>query len=371
MNRLAALLILGVAGSASGQEAWPPAVPALSFAPRPAAHAAPLHPSVFEEVLPALARKDVQGLGPEAARARAWSAGKADISLAGGRNGWRLDAGAGASMPLSNALGEALDHARQYVDACARAQGNPVTARELEDAALRPAAVETLRGMFDKVVDTAGWLDGQPLFYEIGGEATLDSSLRLDEIADPTREVLNEISKNIDDPRALDELYGRHPADMAWIDGKGQLRKALDRWRESPQEAGKKRLVRMSASLIVSLSGDAYTFDPDAMLASMLGREWHGRHAGLWHLHPPVFTPSSWDDGTPPSPEDLDLASRHGQLLTVSFHPRGFDLYDLSSAVRKGDLSQARVIRYRSDEWQRHFNEKHALFLKTRPPKRR
>ena len=50
-------------------------------------------------------------------------------------------------------------------------------------------------------------------------------------------------------------------------------------------------------------------------------------------------------------------AIEKGQFVTIVFQPDGFDFYDLSplAEIRRPDLSKARVIRHRSEEWRRRL----------------
>jgi hypothetical protein len=53
----------------------------------------------------------------------------------------------------------------------------------------------------------------------------------------------------------------------------------------------------------------------------------------------------------------MRIAIEKGQFLTIVFQREGFDVYDLEPLANAGrpELSRARVIRYRSPEWERRF----------------
>ena len=103
-----------------------------------------------------------------------------------------------------------------------------------------------------------------------------------------------------------------------------------------------------------------WTVSPEVQLENIGRHDWSGRYVGFWHLHPPRLAAGTYAPSLEPSPEDLAIALEKGQLLTFVFQPDGFDMYDLAPIAASGTaaLSQARVVRHRSDAWESRFRRR-------------
>jgi hypothetical protein len=339
----------------------------LSAAPV-AAGAEFLQPGLLETILPKVAEYDSAGCGNEAARALFWQKGRKGVGL--GETG--LVDETGAALAVSPALGAALRNANSYFGMTPATQAAPPTHAEIAAAAFSPAGVETIAEIFERTI--AGRLTTATgvIVPEAGGEASLDTQMRMHEIPEMTRDVLPQIVSSSSDPDALSRIYARYPEEMKVIDPDGQLMKFLQNrplWiaRGMPQENIDK-VLRVTLDGLVRNATDSYMFDPQSQLSAIVSQSWSGRYIGRWHTHPPRARARGWGNADEPSPPDMDIAVQEGQNMVFVFFPDGFDLYDLAPLEGKApDLNKILKESYRSDSWRRRFQE---LFDKSFPDRR-
>ncbi|MFI5349221.1 MAG: hypothetical protein ACHQ2Z_06740 [Elusimicrobiota bacterium] len=372
MNRRApgfALIFALVSMGARAQEAWPPSLdslPRLSVAAP--AGAEPLQPGLLESILPKIAEYNSAGCGDEAARVLLWGKGRKGIGLSDAR----LSDETGAAFAVSPALVEALRNANSYFGMTPATQAALPTHAEISAAALSPAGVEAIARIFERTIADRLSLATGVIVPEAGGEASLDSQMRMHEIPEMTRAVLPRIVRNSQDPEALSALYARYPEEMKVIDPDGQLMKFLrnrPQWieRGMPQENIDK-VLRVTLDGLLRNATDSYVFDPKSQLDAIVSQSWSGRYIGRWHTHPPRARAHGWGGADGPSPPDMDIAVQEGQNMVIVFDPDGFDLYDLAPLEGKApDLNKILKDSYRSAAWRDRFQ---ALFEQAFPDRR-
>ncbi len=333
-----------------------------AFANDPSVPAKPVEGSVLAMGIERLAATDVAGTRDEAKRVKAALAGAEDAHLVFGKRGFELSRPGAGAIPLSDSLGRALDSMRQYLDL---GQAPSPTSDELRDAFLSRAGVDAVRAVFDKMIDDAIDLDGRRLVLEVGGEATMEPSPRLRYIDDFARPVLHEIMAARRDPAALRAIYDQHPEEMKTIDDAGTLKSVLgvlDRMKARGDAQDKRdALLALATRTIAENSASSFTLEPAAQLRAVCAQDWSGRYVGRWHTHPPHDEPAGWGGGSEPSGPDMQNAVDDGQFLTIAFQPDGFIVYDASvlGETKTIDLNKMKKIVYRSDDWRRHFQERH------------
>ena len=390
---LAAAVVLA-AFPVRAQEAWPPALPGLVRQVRATLRAGmPLNELVVKGGIGRLADKNFAGLGTEAERLRAWAQGREGLSLSWEGQACRVTDSRGESVSVSASLSSALSHMNQFFNMLAPALEQPMTFEELKAAALSEKSVARVQGLFDRMLDQAMDVDGIWLIPEIGGEATLDRNVEFDdvggeatvervlefhEIEDASRPIMREIASIFSHPDGalsqisrINELYRTNPL-MADVDDRWVLRGVIEgmpaREARGLPAANREKILRIALKHALSIAADSWTFDPAQQFVAIVGQEWSGRYVGLWHTHPPLFGANGWGAVEGPSDPDMENASRMGQFMTVSFHPEGFDLYDLSALEGLADSeltrSKLRKISYRSPSWREHFQQRHKAFAR-------
>ena len=356
-------------GASWGQEAWLPALPVLA---RPAPTAAsigatPLDSLTTKMGFALIVSRNAGGFGAETARVSAWSQGKDGLALRRGVGGWRLVSASGEGFSLSEGFGAALDHMNQFYRlASAAITASSPTYGELQAAFLSEAGVARVAELFEETIRERLEFDGQVLLPEIGGESTLDGGFDFHENPDRRRPVLRQIARFRDDPEELRRIYRENPEDMSQLDEINSIKNLLNLWPELvrrnsvPRQTMEKNLKGVVDSVLEN-SAHAYFQDTDDQAALAMRDQWSGRYAGLWHVHPPDYNVRKWETSTPPSKDDMEIARKVGQNLTIVFQPDGFDAYDLSPLFEAptNDPALIKKISYRSERWREHFQELH------------
>ncbi|MDD5627768.1 MAG: hypothetical protein PHU21_01795 [Elusimicrobia bacterium] len=362
-----AALLLALCVPALAQSDWQPPRLELSRL-SPITGAAPLHPTVMEAALPRMAAQDFRGLGAEAAQVLSWIQGKPRVALRGREGSWSLMDDSGASLPLSPALGAALQHIDQYFKMA------PATSHEeLKAALLSEAGVASIVALFDRAIAERVDSGKGIAVPELGGEAALDGGrIILHEMPDLTRPVMQLISRSAKDPEALARICAEHAAAVGVLDEHGLLRNLLKRmpeWekRGIPLQQREKTLA-LTVSTVLENGAGTYVFDPETQFAAILDQSWTGRYVGQWHTHPPHPAAGAFQGSEGPSGPDMDIAVASGQNLVLAFQTDGFDAYDLSPLENgQPDLSKILKISYRSAAWRRHFQAVYDAAFKAGP----
>jgi hypothetical protein len=314
-----------------------------------------LHPSIKAEALPLISDSDYLGLGAEARRLDAWirdhrapfhlSTEEMKLAEQGGR---RIGLSPGMTLTLVR-LGEWYGLVATETD--------PITHEQLRAGALSEASIERIRALFENSIRRGVRVGERWLTPEVGGEATLDSELRLEEAPDPRWAVARELAHISDDPSAVATLVASRPLEVAQVDPHGLLKGAVLRLGLGTTSAPAE--VRRAVATIVLNAAPTYSLGPEEQFALVAGRNWNGRYVGGWHTHAPHESNGVWAGSDAPSFEDMENAVRAGQFLTLSFQPDGFDLYDAGKLADEGrvDLSLLLLIRYRSPSWREHFKK--------------
>ena len=263
------------------------------------------------------------------------------------------DARAGA-IKVSPVMARTLRRLNQW-QGLAATKDNPITHAQLRAGALSPASIERIRAIFEAMIRRGVRIGPKWLTPETGGEATLDTELRLVEARDPRWSTVQDLVKVADDPKAIAALCESRVDEVAQVDTHGLLKVAVARLRlgttGSPEE------VRRALLTVAQNAAPTYSLGPEEQFALVTSADWQGRYVGGWHTHAPHDANGDWAGGDVPSFEDMQNAVQYGQYLTLSFQPDGFDLYDAEplGEAKRVDLSLLKVIRYRSPDWRNHF----------------
>lgn len=318
----------------------------------PAGAARPLEAPVVEKGISLLALENPAGLGAEAARLETW---------ADGRRGLGLEAGtvaddAGRSFALSTPLAQALSRMNAYFAMTTVTAARPIRHEELAAVLLSTTGTDMVGALYERMIAERISFHGRVIIPEIGGDATIDGTLTLHELADPGRPLFAVIAKNGDSPADLSAAVAGHEDLLAFVDETGLLSRALKSWpgwvtRDKPPKAEREAIFRQAVSTVMENSARAFLYAPRAQLAAMVGQDWSGRYAGMWHAHPPHFRPGGWEASDEPSDFDRKIAREEGQNLTLVFQPDGFDAYDLAAGAK---------VSYRGEPWKRRFAAIHA-----------
>jgi hypothetical protein len=194
---------------------------------------------------------------------------------------------------------------------------------------------------------------------ELGGEATLNGgSLQFIEYPDPLHPLVRHMVEIQDDPKALLEFLSQSSPGQEVLRTTGGLHALLYQMTtQSPPSDAQRRALDQVVHSAVSIHFKTWRVDPELQREMIRNNDWRGRYVGFWHIHPPRQHAGAYLPGIEPSLEDMTNAIEKGQFVTIVFQPDGFDFYDLSplAEIRRPDLSQARVIRHRSEEWRRRL----------------
>lgn len=308
------------------------------------------------EALPLIGGANYLGLGAEARQLGSWMGERpspftlrpADLSL---------HDSAHKLIRVSSPMARALERLNQWYGLLAT-DDHKVTHEQLKAAALSPASVDRIRKIFEAAIRRGVRVSGKWITPEVGGEAAIDTELRLIEARDPGWPTVQALVE-APDPTAVASLYEARPMEMARVDTHGLLKVAIARFRLGTNKAGDE--VRRAVATVAQNTAPTYAHDPREQFALIASTSWRGRYVGRWHTHSPHQQNGEWAMGDVPSFEDMQNAVRDGQYLTLAFQPDGFDLYDAEPLADAGrvDLSLLKVIRYRSSSWRSHFRRLH------------
>lgn len=252
----------------------------------------------------------------------------------------------------------AQDRTRQYLGLARATLDRPITPAELEAALLSPAGVQDIAVLFEKAL--AAQVDGLSagVTPEIGGEATLDRGrIRFVEYPDPLHPVLRRALELRSDPKALLDFLTGSVEGQQILATTGGLHAHLYQMTTKRPTTEQRRVLDVIVRSGVEVLYKTWTITPERQQAMIEKQDWRGRYVGFWHIHPPAMAAGGYVMGFEPSMEDMRIALEKGQFLTIVFQRDGFDAYDLEplSAAGRPDLSKARVIRYRSPDWEKRF----------------
>ena len=247
---------------------------------------------------------------------------------------------------------------RQYLGLAKATLERPITHRELGDALLSPAGVRDVAALFEKAMAARSIAGGAGVVPELGGEATLDRGvLRLVEYPDPRHAIVRRMVELREDPQALLDFLTASVDGQHILSSTGGLHAHLFQMTTRTPTAEQRRVLDGIVAGAVATHFKTWTVSPELQQEMIDRHDWRGRYVGFWHIHPPLRTNDGLAPGLEPSMEDMQIALEKQQLLTIVFHPDGFDAWDLEPLARAGrpDLSLAKIIRHRSPEWARRF----------------
>jgi hypothetical protein len=252
----------------------------------------------------------------------------------------------------------AQDRTRQYLGLAKATLEQPITPAELEAAVLSPPGVRDIAALFDKAIAAGVVVGGGAVTPELGGEATLyRGQLRFVEYPDVVHPVIRRMLDLRSDPKALLDLLTGSVEGQQILSKTGGLHAHLFQMTTKTPTDDQRRVLDQILASAVAVHFKTWTVTPDLQQAMIEQHDWRGRYVGFWHIHPPAPTVVGFTQGLEPSMEDMQVAVEKGQFLTIVFQPDGFDVYDLEplAEARQPVLSQARVIRYRSPDWEKRF----------------
>jgi hypothetical protein len=263
-----------------------------------------------------------------------------------------------AACLIATGPASAQDRTRQYLGLARATLDQPITPAELDAALLSPAGVQDIAALFQKALaaQVIGLQAG--VTPEIGGEATLDRGrIRFVEYPDPLHPVLRRALELRSDPTALLDFLTSSVEGQQILATTGGLHAHLYQMTTKRPTDQQHRVLDGIMRSAVEVLYKTWTITPERQQAMIEKQDWRGRYVGFWHIHPPGMTAGGYVTGFEPSMEDMRIALEKGQFLTIVFQRDGFDVYDLEplSTAGRPDLSKARVIRYRSPEWERRF----------------
>lgn len=247
---------------------------------------------------------------------------------------------------------------RQYLGLAQETLRHPITAGELREALLSPAGVESVRALYERSIADSLPVRGSLVTPELGGEATLEQGrLTFVSYPDPIHPILREMVNLESEPGKLLGFLQSSEDGREVLAKTGGLHALLYRISDQAPTDSDRELLRRTVDGAVATHFKTWTADPEIQQRMIRSTEWHGRYVGFWHIHPPRVVGTGFTEGIEPSFEDMNNAIELGQFLTLVFQPDGFDAYDLAplAVARRPDLSLARVVRYRSPDWSRHF----------------
>ncbi|MGH9323391.1 MAG: hypothetical protein ACRD21_25855 [Vicinamibacteria bacterium] len=253
------------------------------------------------------------------------------------------------------------DRERQYLNLAQATIQKPIRHEELRDALLSPAAVDSIRRLFERSLEESLPLEDTMVTPELGGEATLESGTLVFVLyPDPIHPVLREMVKLREEPAKLLSFLESTADGRDILAKTGGLHALLFQITRQPPTPAQLALLETVTSSAVAAQFKTWSADPKIQAEMIETTDWRGRYVGFWHIHPPRIQGREFSIGIEPSVEDMQNAIELGQFLTLVFQPDGFDAYDLSEVAvgRRPDLKRARVVRYRSPDWKPLFEEK-------------
>jgi len=251
-----------------------------------------------------------------------------------------------------------VDRAQQYLGLAKATLERPITPAEMDAALLSPAGVEAIAALFAKSLEASMTVGGRRVIPEVGGEATLhEGRLRFTEYADRLHAIVRRMPELSADPKALLDFLSGSAEGLQVLSTAGGLHAHLHQMTTRPPTAEQRRVLDQVIASAITVVFKTWTVTPETQMEMIRDHDWEGRYVGFWHIHPPLRTAAGYGPGMEPSMEDMTIAVAEGQLLTLVYQPTGFDAYDLAPLAAAGtpDLSKARVVRYRSPEWERRF----------------
>lgn len=252
----------------------------------------------------------------------------------------------------------AQDRTRQYLGLARATLDAPISRAELESALLSPAGVRDVAALFARAIAASVTVGGVEVTPELGGEATLDrGTLRFVEYPDALHPVIRRMLEVRSNPKALLDLLTASVEGQQILSGTGGLHAHLYQMTTRTPTDAQRRVLDGILAAAVAVHFKTWTVTPEVQHAMIERNDWRGRYVGFWHIHPPRRTAGGFAAGFEPSMEDMTVALEKGQFLTLVFQPDGFDAYDLEPLSRAGQavLSKARIVRYRSPDWGKHF----------------
>lgn len=305
------------------------------------------------EALPIIGGANHVGLGAEARQLGSWmDAHRSPFTLRPGD--LSLHDSAHSLIRVSPEMAGVLERLNQWYGLRATDR-HPITHEQLRAGALSAYSVARIRRIFEAAIRRGVRVGGRWITPEVGGEAAIDTELRLIEAGDTAWLTVQALVGASLDPKAVESLYQARPMEMARVDTHGLLKVAIARFRLGTNQAADE--IRRAVVTVAQNTAPTYSHDPQEQFALIVSTNWRGRYVGRWHTHAPHEQNGDWTGGDVPSFEDMQNAVRDGQYLTLAFQPDGFDLYDAEPLADAGrvDLSLVKVIRYRSASWRKHF----------------
>lgn len=251
-------------------------------------------------------------------------------------------------------------HQRTYIELARAALMNPVSHENLSRAVLSRDGVSRIRVLFEESVQNSLSVGGAPVAPELGGEAILDAgAIVWIRYPDPLHPLVREAILRKGDPAALLAFF-ESSVDGRWLlKNTGGVHALLFQMASTPPTSDQRALLDTVLGRMVAQHFKTWSTDPEIQARMIETTDWRGRYVGFWHIHPPRLSGATALEGIEPSMADMQNAVQLGQFLTIVFQPNGFDVYDLAplAASRRAELTGVKVIRHRSDEWQRYFEE--------------
>lgn len=250
------------------------------------------------------------------------------------------------------------DRVQQYLGLAQATLNQPISPAELDAAVLSAAGVQDVAALFEAALASSLAVHGSVVTPERGGEATLDGGrLRFVTYADAIHPLVRRMVELEDDPAALLAFLSASPPGQRVLTSTGGLQALLYQMTMRPPTDAQRRVLDQVLRGAVETHFKTWSVSPDVQREAIGQHDWRGRYVGFWHIHPPRHAAGSYAPGLEPSMEDMTLAVEKGQFLTLVFQPDGFDLYDLAPLAVSGtpSLSNARVVRHRSAQWERRF----------------
>ena len=314
-----------------------------------------LNPAIEREGLPVMEEANALGLGEETRRLRRWLEGKTPPIFLLASERW-IESSTADRMRVSVEMARTLRRLDQWYGLAAT-ERDPITHEQLRAATLKAGSISRIRQIFDRAIARGVRTGDRWLTPEAGGEATIDDELRLVEAEDPSWTIVRDLAKVMADPEAVSRLAVARPLEVTRIDRHQLLSLALARFRLQARGAAEE--VRRAVITVAENAAPTYAHEPAQQFAIIAANDWRGRYVGRWHTHAPHLRNGTWTSGEGPSFEDMQNAVAAGQYLTLAFQPDGFDLHDASALADAGrvDLTLMKVIRYRSPEWRKHFDD--------------
>lgn len=251
-----------------------------------------------------------------------------------------------------------------YVELAQAALLNPVSHDEISDAVRSAEGVAGIRELFEHSIDHSLSVDATPVAPELGGESILEAGrIVWINYPDPLHPVVRESVVRKHDPAELLAFLESSEGGRWLLKNTGGVHALLYQMTTTTPTGAQRELLDTIVGRMVAEHFKTWSTDAVIQARMIEQTEWRGRYVGFWHIHPPrlrVAASMEVLEGIEPSMGDMENAVQLGQFLTIVFQPSGFDVYDLSPLARLGrvDLSRVEVIRYRSEQWRQHFDQK-------------